>query len=81
MVATHVTFVQPLGHHGAATGTGILVAGTTVAHLVVVIAGMVLDNGTSVASLVGEMGETAENPVVKGSPTTAVMVAAVSLWF
>ena len=55
MAATQVAFVQLLGHHGVVTGTGILAAGTTVAHLVVVIAGMVLDNGSLVAALVDEM--------------------------
>ena len=79
MAATQVAFIQLLGHQGAVTGTGILEAGTTVVHLVVVIAGMVLDGAILVAALVDKMGETAENQVARGSPTAAVMVAAVLL--
>ena len=47
--------------------------------MVVLIAGMVMDNGILVATWVDEMGETAENRVAKGSPAVAVLVAAVSL--
>ena len=79
MAATQVAFASLLGHHGAVTRTGILVVGTMVAHLVVVITGMVLDSGTLLVALVGEMGKTAENCVMKESLTVAVMVAAVSL--
>ena len=79
MAATQVVFLQLLGHHGAVTRTGILVVRTMVAHLVVVIAGMLLDNGILVAALVDEMGETAKNRVAKGSRTAVVMVAVVLL--
>ena len=79
MAAAQVAFFKLLGHHGVVTGTGILVAGTTVAHLDIVIAGMVVDKGIFVAVLADKMGETAENRVEEWSPTMAVMVAAVSL--
>ena len=79
MATIQVVFIWLLGHHGVVTGTRILAAGTMVAHLVVVIAGMVLDNGILVASLADEMGEIAKNRDAKGSPTTVGMVAAVSL--
>ena len=61
IAATQIAFVQLLGHHSAVTGTWILTARTTVAHLVILIAGMVSDYRALVAALVDEMGETAEN--------------------
>ena len=61
MATTQVAFIQLLGHYGLVTRPGTLVARTTVAHLVIVIAGMVLDNGILVAALVDKMGETAKN--------------------
>ena len=79
MAATQVALVQLLGYHGVVNGTGILVVGTKVAHLVIVIAGMVSNNWIFVAALVDEMREIAENQVATGSPTAVVMVAVVSL--
>ena len=81
MAAIQAVSIQLLSHHGAVTGTGILVAGTTVPHLVVVLPGMVLDNCNLVAAVVDETGETAKDRVEKGSTTAAVMVQWFLWWF